>query len=72
MTAYCREPGCIQDAYAGVYCREHGAVPAKSGDTHRIVPVEVLTRIEGVLSVSEYWSHNVLGEELRAIIETKP
>jgi hypothetical protein len=41
-------------------------------DTHRIVPVELLSSIEGVLSVSEYWSHHSLGEELRAIIDKEP
>ena len=66
MTTYCREPGCIQDAYAGVYCRDHGAVPAKSGDTHRIVPLELLHAIEIDMAM-ECTNFDTLNK-LRAII----
>ena len=40
-------------------------------DTHRVVSVVLLARIEGVLSISDYWTHHDMGEELRAIIDNK-
>lgn len=44
------------------------AIPA----THRIVPVELLKRIEWVLKKSLYWSNNELGRELCTIIDKEP
>jgi hypothetical protein len=41
------------------------ALPA----THRIVPVALLELLEGVLSRSEYRSHNELSDHLTAIID---
>ena len=70
MKTYCREPGCLEDAYAGVYCRDHGAVPANAGSTHRMVPIELLHAIEIDLT-TECTNFDTLNQ-LRAIIETKP
>lgn len=49
-------------------CEDLYAIPA----THRIVPVELLKRIEWVLKKSLYWSNNELGRELCTIIDKEP
>jgi hypothetical protein len=67
MNGYCLVGSCLNESVDGVYCRDHGAAPANSGSTHRIVPLELLHAIEIDLT-TECTNFDTLNK-LRAIIE---